>query len=116
MFEKLGCANVFYLKSPVLSCFATGRSTALVVDSGENYTRSVAVHEGYCLLKSARVAPYGGSHLSRDIEHFIAQKTGEPLKNRYSLSGSNYTHSFLDFHQHQLLGDIKEALSVRKQE
>lgn len=34
MFERLGVANIFYLKAPVLACFATGRSTALVVDSG----------------------------------------------------------------------------------
>ena len=34
LFERLGVANVFYLKSPVLSCFSTGRSSALVVDSG----------------------------------------------------------------------------------
>jgi actin-related protein len=72
LFEQLGVANVFYLKAPVLSCFATGRSTALVLYSGENFTRSVAVHEGYCLLKSAKVSPYGGHQLSKDIERFLA--------------------------------------------
>ena len=61
-------ANVFFLKAPVLSCFATGRSTALVVDSGENFARSVAVHEGYCLQKSARIIPQGGYQLNKQIE------------------------------------------------
>ena len=28
-FEKLGVANIYFLKTPVLSCFATGRSTAV---------------------------------------------------------------------------------------
>jgi hypothetical protein len=67
-------------------------------------------------MKSARIEPYGGNHLSRDIERFISDKTGEPLRNKFALSGNNYSRTFLDFHQHQLLGDIKESLSVRRQE
>lgn len=107
---------MFYLKSPVLSCFSTGRSTALVVDSGANFTRTVAVHEGFCLLKSLRVAPYGGSQLSQHIEKILSDKMGKPLLNKYALSGSNLTKSFLNFHQNMMLSDIKEALSVRRQE
>jgi actin-related protein len=116
LFEKLGVANVFYLKSPVLSCFSTGRSSALVVDSGHNFTRSVAVHEGYCLLKSARVAAYGGSQLSQRVEDCLNEKTALQFQNKYMLSGTQFTPSFLNFHQQILLSDIKEALSVRRQE
>lgn len=63
-FEKLGVANIFFLKTPVLSCFATGRSTALVVDSGDNSTRVTAVHDGFVLNKTAKFVPYGGKTLS----------------------------------------------------
>jgi len=34
MFNKFDIPNIFFLKNPVLGCFATGRSTALVIDSG----------------------------------------------------------------------------------
>lgn len=93
-----------------------GRSSALVVDSGHNFTRSVAVHEGFCLNKSARVVAYGGKHVSLELEKLLTAKMGKPLFNKYALSGRAYSASFLDFHQLQLLGDIKEALSVRRQE
>lgn len=48
----------------MLSCFATGRSTALVVDSGDNSTRVTAVHDGFVLNKTAKFVPYGGKTLS----------------------------------------------------
>ena len=82
---------MFFLKSPVLSCFSTGRSTALVVDSGDNFTRTVAVHEGFCLLKSVRVAPYGGSQLGKQIEKVLSAKIGKPLLNKYAFSGKPFT-------------------------
>jgi len=49
----------------------SGRSTALVIDSGANFTRSVAVHEGFCLYKSTKVVPYGGKHLNKDMKILI---------------------------------------------
>jgi actin-related protein len=87
-----------------------------VVDSGDNFTRSVAVHEGFCLNKSARVVPYGGRNLSIELERFLTAKLGKRIVNKYLLSGGSYTSSFLEFHQLQLLSDIKESLSVRRQE
>lgn len=56
----MGVSNIFFLKTPVLSCFATGRSTALVVDSGDRHTRVTAVHDGFVLNKTAKIVPYGG--------------------------------------------------------
>lgn len=65
MFEKFDIPNVFFLKTPVLDCFATGRSTALVVDSGEFSTRVSGVHEGFVLNKTAKIIPYGGRTISQ---------------------------------------------------
>lgn len=76
----------------------------------------MAVHEGFCLNKSARVVAYGGKHVSLELEKLLTAKIGRPLANKYVLSGGAYSSSFLEFHQLQLLGDIKEALSVRRQE
>lgn len=76
----------------------------------------MAVHEGFCLNKSARVVAYGGRHVSLELEKLLTAKIGRPLANKYALSGGAYSSSFLEFHQLQLLADIKEALSVRRQE
>jgi actin-like protein 6A len=47
-----------------LSCFATGRSTAIIVDSGDSQTRVSAVHDGFVLTKTAKIAPIAGKTLS----------------------------------------------------
>lgn len=58
-------------------------------------------------MKSSRVSPYGGYHLSKDIEGFLLGKMGRFPHNKYQLSEQKYTSSFLDYHQMQLLSDIK---------
>lgn len=49
MFEKLELPAVFICKDSVLTSFACGRSTALVLDSGNKYTTATPVHDGYAL-------------------------------------------------------------------
>lgn len=42
---------IFVCKDSVLSSFACGRSTALVLDIGATQTLATPVHEGYALQK-----------------------------------------------------------------
>lgn len=49
--ERFQCPAVFIAKDAVLSAFAAGRSTALVLQCGAGITSSVAVHEGYALMQ-----------------------------------------------------------------
>jgi len=100
----LGVPNVYFLKNSVLSCFATGnylfyigRSTALVCDSGDTYTKVVAVHDGYCLYKSARSIPYAGSTLTSNIRNLVENMIGSKVPTRFSNS-QNITNSFRQFH------------------
>lgn len=98
-FERLNLANLYFLKSPVLSCFATGRSTALVLDSGDTFTRAVSVHDGFCLTKSAKWLPKGGRTISKEIGRFIETKLNKRLGSRYDLLHHSYSASFLSYHQ-----------------
>jgi hypothetical protein len=54
--------------------------------------------------------------LSKDLERIVEEKIGGALRNKYALGDSRHTSSFLEFHQSLLLSDIKEALSVRRQD
>ncbi len=47
MFEKYNVPAFFLCKSAVLSAFANGRSTGLVLDSGATHTVAVPVYDGY---------------------------------------------------------------------
>lgn len=49
MFEKLQMPAIFICKDSVLTSFACGRSTALVLDSGFKTTTATPVHDGYAL-------------------------------------------------------------------
>ncbi|CAN7063807.1 unnamed protein product [Brassica oleracea var. botrytis] len=50
MFEKYKAPALFMAKNHVLTSFATGRATSLVVDGGGS-TTIAPVHEGYVLQK-----------------------------------------------------------------
>ena len=112
MFNQFDVPNIFFLKKPVLGCFATGRSTALVVDSGEFSTRVVGVHEGFTLNKSSKIIPYGGHTLNRQIEKFC-EENNHSLATRFDLSGDTYTKSFLNFQRSELIKDIKEHFPMK---
>jgi actin-related protein len=49
MFEKYQVPAMFMCKTPVLSSFSCGRSTAVILDSGYKQTISTPVHDGYAL-------------------------------------------------------------------
>ncbi|CAL9132401.1 unnamed protein product [Musa textilis] len=51
MFESYKVPALFLAKNAVLTSFASGRATSLVVDSGGGSTTIAAVHDGYVLQK-----------------------------------------------------------------
>merc|ERR1712166_1183464 len=51
MFEKFEVPAFFLSKDAVLSAFAAGRATGLVVDVGSSLSRVSPVHDGYILKK-----------------------------------------------------------------
>ncbi|KAJ3174027.1 Actin-like 6A [Geranomyces variabilis] len=65
----------FYLaRSAVLAAFASGRSTALVLDSGGHMTCAVPVVDGYVLKKALQKQPYAGNFVSNQaLLHLTAQ-------------------------------------------
>jgi actin-like protein 6A len=65
MFEKFGCPALFLSKSAVLSAFAAGRGTALVLEMGGGVTSATAVHDGYALSKPLRRSSLGGDMLTQ---------------------------------------------------
>ncbi len=51
IFEKFEVPAMFISKSAVLTAFASGKGTALVIDSGSGMTVAAPVHEGYVLQR-----------------------------------------------------------------
>merc|ERR1719225_594518 len=71
MFEKYNVPAFFLVKNAVLSAFANGRSTALVVDSGSTHTSAVPVHDGYVIQHAIVKSPLGADFLTGQCQQFL---------------------------------------------
>ena len=67
MIKWLQIPAFFLVKTAVLSAFANGRSTALVLDSGATHTSAVPVHDGYVLQHAIIKSPLGGNFLVNQV-------------------------------------------------
>ncbi|KAM0905148.1 hypothetical protein ACQ4PT_017580 [Festuca glaucescens] len=133
MFEKYKVPALFLAKNAVLTSFASGRATSLVVDSGGASTVVSAVHDGYVLQKFANLfscgslatSPIGGEFLTDCMMKSLESK-GVVIRPRYSfkkkeVSPGDYKVVDLDFPNttdgyrlycmRAIASDIKESVS-----
>ncbi|XP_064607393.1 actin-like [Liolophura sinensis] len=67
MFERFGTPATYIVTGAVLSLYASGRTTGIVLDSGDGTTHAVPIYEGHAL-------PYGITHIDlagRELNGFI---------------------------------------------
>lgn len=65
--EQWGCPAFWLSRTSVLSAFAAGKPSALVIDVGGANTSVSAVHDGMCLKRSIQKSPIGGLWLSSQV-------------------------------------------------
>jgi actin-like protein 6A len=124
MFEKYKVPALFLAKNAVLTSFASGRATSLVVDSGGGSTVISAVHDGYVLQKSVATSPIGGEFLTDCMMKSLESK-GVVIRPRYSfkkkevspgdykvvdLDFPNTTDSYRLYCMRAIASDIKESV------
>lgn len=73
LFEKYKVPALFLCKDAVLSSFACGRSSAIVLDSGCTKTTATPVHDGYALQKSILRCAIGGETITERFEAWMAK-------------------------------------------
>lgn len=76
MFESANIPAMFINKSGPLSAISCAWSTAMIVDSGHNYTYFVPVHEGYVLDKTMARFPVAGRMISEVIDMYLLTEWG----------------------------------------
>ena len=128
-FERFGAPAVFLAKAAVLTAFANGRATGLVVDVGGQSTTVSAVHDGYVLRRSLARSPLGGDALTEAMLRAVEAKAGTGpsgglVRPRYSftrrevrpgefavadLSFPATTESYLRFKRLEVAADMKES-------
>lgn len=73
MFEKYNIPAFFLCKNAVLSSFANGRSTGIVVDSGASQTSAVPVQDGYVLAQAIVKSPLAGDFVSMQCKQHLEE-------------------------------------------
>ena len=75
-FEGIGLPSVFSIKKSILSLFANGKTSGIVLETGANITQVAPVSEGYVLHKSLLTQNIGGDTVSENIVKYIEDKEG----------------------------------------
>ncbi|KAK1796757.1 hypothetical protein P4O66_009771 [Electrophorus voltai] len=73
MFEHYNIPAFFLCKTAVLSAFANGRSTGLVLDSGATHTTAIPVHDGYVLQQGIVKSPLAGDFMSMQCRELFQE-------------------------------------------
>jgi Actin and related proteins len=125
LFEKHALPAVFLAKNPVLTSFASGRATALVVDCGGGGTSVTAVHDGYALKQASARSPLGGDAITDIVLKYLEKKKACPIRPRHeftrrlnkdgetfdvsAVKRPNISSSYRLFKQREIAADVKET-------
>lgn len=126
IFEKYECPALFVSKDAVLSCFASGRASGLVLDSGGGKTTAVPVYDGYALQQSIVRSHIAGNRLDLELHAQLKQKYAEtPILPAYrttkkQIGGGKFivtlhdfpnTHpSYEEYRLRELISDIRHSV------
>lgn len=77
MFETYDVPAFFLCKNAVLTAFANGRSTGLVIDSGASLTSAVPVHDGYVLQQAIVKSPLAGDFVTAQCRQLFEEMNVE---------------------------------------
>jgi actin-related protein len=94
MFETFNTPAMYVAISAVLSLYASGSSTGIVLDSGDGVSQTVPIYEGYAVHRAISRLNLAGRDLTEYFKQILTER------------GNNFTSSS----ERNLLRDIKEKL------
>lgn len=74
LFEKLGARHCYLQQRGVLSLFASGRQTGLVLHVGDTRSFVVPIDNGYALPHAIRTSPHGGHTVTQHLRALLIER------------------------------------------
>ncbi|KJH40371.1 Actin [Dictyocaulus viviparus] len=74
MFEKYNIPAFFLCKNAVLTAFANGRTSGLVVDSGATQTSAIPVYDGYAVTHAVVRSSIGGDIICEQLQLMLNEQ------------------------------------------
>ncbi|XP_044025580.1 uncharacterized protein LOC122863288 isoform X1 [Siniperca chuatsi] len=74
MFEGFSVPFTYVAMQAVLALYAAGRSTGVVLDSGDGVSHSVPVFEGYCLPHAVQRFPLAGGDVTLHLKKLLQEQ------------------------------------------
>jgi len=94
MFEKFNVPSTYISIQAILALYASGRTTGLVLDSGDGVTHAVPIFEGYCVPKAIMRLDLAGRDLTNNLKDMLTERG----------------HQFNTSAEREIVRDIKEKL------
>ena len=83
MFENFNVQGLFICVQPMLSLYSVGKSTGLIIDSGEDSTNIVPIIEGYSFPYSITKSLFGGKNITKFLVEKLKEKNNNFDFNKY---------------------------------